>query len=85
LQGVKGAAIQAEPIDFSSGFLERFARKFAALPATLAMERTHRGKENLTLMRIDKTERLLYFLMLANDYRATGRSGDARRQGKEPD
>jgi hypothetical protein len=85
LQEVQAAALQAEHIDFSSGFLERFARKFAALPATGALERTHPGKENLALMRIDKTDRLLYFLMLANDYRATGRPGDARRQGKEPD
>jgi hypothetical protein len=85
LQEVEGSAVQAEPIDFSSGFLERFARKFAALAATGATERTHTGEENPALMRIDKTHRLLYFLMLANDYRATGRPGDARRQGKEPD
>jgi hypothetical protein len=85
LQEAEGAAIQADFIYFSSGFLERFARKFAALPTTSVMERTHPGKENLTLMRIDKTDRLLYFLMLANDYRTTGRPGDARRQGKEPD
>jgi hypothetical protein len=47
------------------------------------MEKTHPGKETLT--RIDKTEWLLYFLMLANDYRTTARPRDARGQGKEPD
>jgi hypothetical protein len=36
-------------------------------------------------MRIDKTQRLLYFLMLANDYRTTPRPGDTRGQRKEPD
>ena len=75
--------LQAGRIDFSSGFIVRFARQFAAL--RMARPMVERFPKDVTLKPIDKTDMVLYFLSASKRLPpTTAGPGNARGQGKEP-
>jgi hypothetical protein len=75
--------LQAGRIDFSSGFVARFARQFAAL--WMARPLVEQLPKGVTLKPIDKTGMVLYFLSASKRLPpTTAGPGNARGQGKEP-